>query len=676
MSVKQPTEGEKEVAIKLPKLVISKFDGSFTDWNWFLGQFSESIEKSGIANVVKFSYLKELLGDKVRRDVKSPPFTSEGYNRAKAILREKYGKESKIVKAYSKKILNLPSITLNNAKMISEFSKKLTYCVQSLQTMYKLDGVNGLTSLTLDKVLVIQGDLVRSDNEWESWDLDKLAEALPLWVRRNPADRPDEREKKRDMKTFHSHIGQGCVYCDCKDHKANDCQKVTTVSDRKQILAKKHLCFNCALGSHQAAKCQSRISCQKCGKRHHTSICDKQTNEERKIALTANGVGEGVFPVVLLKVDGITTRALIDSGSNSSYVSAKVAGMMSKKPSESMTRQVEMLMGTHTTQLDLYDADLSSIDSEFRMDAKLMKVNKTQLLTIPNPQYQRIAAMYPHLQPVDIADKDTKEQLPIHVILTAGDYVKIKTNTKLLIGKTGEPIAELTKFGWFLMSLGNEFDRQTMLLTQTSHVFYEQLSHLDVLGLEDSPEDNQKIVHSEFKEQLPRSPEGWYETGLPWRNNHPVLLSNKTVSLCRLNGLTKKLQRDGLTEQDDNIIRDQVGAGIMEKSPDTLVNKEFYIPHKFVVKEKSETTKLGIVYDASARATPDSPSLNECLHTGPSLQNKLWDVLFQQRAFPVMVSADIRQAFLHIRVRESKKRSVGYAGESLRSVGLGFTLDP
>ncbi len=71
MSVKQPTEGEKEVAVKLPKLVISKFDGSFTDWNRFWGQFSESIEKSDIANVVKFSYLKELLGDKVRRDVES-----------------------------------------------------------------------------------------------------------------------------------------------------------------------------------------------------------------------------------------------------------------------------------------------------------------------------------------------------------------------------------------------------------------------------------------------------------------------------------------------------------------------------------------------------------------------------------------------------------------------------
>jgi hypothetical protein len=319
-----------------------------------------------------------------------------------------------------------------------------------------------------------------------------------------------------------------------------------------------------------------------------------------------------------------------------------------------------MLMGTHITRLDLYDAELSSVDGEFKMDAKLTKVNKAQLLTMLNPQYERIAATYPHLQQVDITDKDTKGQLPIHVILSAGDYAKIKTNTKPLIGKTGEPIAELTRFGWFFMSPGNEFDKRTMLLTQTSQVDYEQLSRLDVLGLADSSELDQKIVHTEFKEQLRRSPEGWYETGLPWCNNHPVLPSNKTGSLYRLNGLTKKLQRDGLTERYDNIIRDQVEAGIVEKAPDMPVNKEFYIPHKCVVKENAETTKLRIVYDASARATPDSPSLNDCLHSGPSLQNKLWDVLIQQRAFPVMVSADIRQAFLQIRVRESERDALRF----------------
>ena len=43
-----------------------------------------------------------------------------------------------------------------------------------------------------------------------------------------------------------------------------------------------------------------------------------------EVALTANVSTQGVFPVVLVKVDGITMRPLVDSGSNSSYVLAKV----------------------------------------------------------------------------------------------------------------------------------------------------------------------------------------------------------------------------------------------------------------------------------------------------------------------------------------------------------------
>ena len=53
-------------------------------------QFTESIEKSGLASIAKFSYLRELLGDNARHEVESLPFTPEGYNRAKVILKEKY----------------------------------------------------------------------------------------------------------------------------------------------------------------------------------------------------------------------------------------------------------------------------------------------------------------------------------------------------------------------------------------------------------------------------------------------------------------------------------------------------------------------------------------------------------------------------------------------------------
>ena len=69
---------------------------------------------------------------------------------------------------------------------------------------------------------------------------------------------------------------------------------------------------------------------------------------------------------------------------------------------------------------------------------------------------------------------------------------------------------------------------------------------------------------------------------------------------------------------------------------------------------------MQIVYDASARATPDAPSLNDCLYPGPVLQNKLWDVLIQQRAYPVVLAGDIKKAFLQIGIHESERDALRF----------------
>lgn len=83
-----------------------------------LGQFTETIDKTNIAPITKFTYLCELLDPKIKSVVDSLPFTSEGYNRAKAILEERFGKESEIVKSSIKEIMELPYILNANPKKI------------------------------------------------------------------------------------------------------------------------------------------------------------------------------------------------------------------------------------------------------------------------------------------------------------------------------------------------------------------------------------------------------------------------------------------------------------------------------------------------------------------------------------------------------------------------------
>ena len=71
---------------------------------------------------------------------------------------------------------------------------------------------------------------------------------------------------------------------------------------------------------------------------------------------------------------------------------------------------------------------------------------------------------------------------------------------------------------------------------------YQQLCALDFLDLEDTPENDQGVVYPDFKEQLVRSPDGWYESNLPWKGNHPPLPTNEIGSRRQLVNLIKKVQ--------------------------------------------------------------------------------------------------------------------------------------
>ena len=48
-------------------------------------------------------------------------------------------------------------------------------------------------------------------------------------------------------------------------------------------------------------------------------------------------------------------------------------------------------------------------------------------------------------------ETDANKLLPIHVILGANEYSKIKTAGYQRAGAVGEPIAKQTRFGWTIM---------------------------------------------------------------------------------------------------------------------------------------------------------------------------------------------------------------------------------
>ena len=69
----------------MPKLIITKYDGTYGKWLSFWNKFEAEIDSSDLPAVTKFAHLKELLESNVCESIDGLPFTSEGYQRAKNI---------------------------------------------------------------------------------------------------------------------------------------------------------------------------------------------------------------------------------------------------------------------------------------------------------------------------------------------------------------------------------------------------------------------------------------------------------------------------------------------------------------------------------------------------------------------------------------------------------------
>ena len=105
------SHAQKVVNSRLPKLVITPFNGTHSDWLRFWNEFKAEIDSTQIPMVTKFSSLKELVEKKVHVSIDGLPFNSEGYERAKNILKSRYKKISEIVNVYVQAILDrFPSV--------------------------------------------------------------------------------------------------------------------------------------------------------------------------------------------------------------------------------------------------------------------------------------------------------------------------------------------------------------------------------------------------------------------------------------------------------------------------------------------------------------------------------------------------------------------------------------
>ena len=197
-----------------------------------------------------------------------------------------------------------------------------------------------------------EGKKSASESNKYNWGFTQSVEALRKSTERNPKIffSPDKNLKLDKMyyTRENEHKSRVCIYCDKEGRKSSECKTVAKVSERRLILSQKRLCFNCTGSKHRASECRSTKTCLTCKEKHHTSICGKSSN----MLLTTN-TSLVTYPVLVIEVEGVKCRVLIDTGAGSPYASSKLLNKINKKPIRREIKRIETLMHSVVKKTDL-----------------------------------------------------------------------------------------------------------------------------------------------------------------------------------------------------------------------------------------------------------------------------------------------------------------------------------
>ena len=185
---------------------------------------------------------------------------------------------------------------------------------------------------------------------------------------------------------------------------------------------------------------------------------------------------------------------------------------------------------------------------------------------------------------------------------------------------------------------------------------------LERIGISDCPyeKDDEEGV-ALFIESLVLKDARYHMNWLWRKGKKQFLKSNYHLAKGRLRSLAKRLKEgdnSALTEY-QKVLQFQLLKGIIEEVPSTelvnTVNSVHYLAHHPIVKIDHLTTKLRIVFDASARCGKDSLSLNECLYRGPVILPDLCSILMRFRQPKIAIIADVEKAFLQLGLHPSER---------------------
>ena len=394
----------KAARAKLPELKITPFNGTSVDWIRFENMFTSQIQSKPLSDEEKYGYIWSWWPPEVRSRLANLKPGTLRYNTAWDRLRTEFGQSKTVVAAHMEEIINLPVTRGSNYERVREFYEKLSKNFDALQTLGEGEMLKGFVLSTLNKLLQVKPDLVRTDEGWEDWNMEKLIDSIQKWLKRNKAEdnHKDQTEPNKRERHYFSQKEPHCLFCE-QNHWVESCQTYDTIAKLREFFAARRLCYNCARPGHTGKECRSR-GCYKCKSKHHTSLCDKSKGSETQDPnATLSGytpsVEEKSLPAIVpLKIRGITFWAYLDTGSGKDFISKEAANKLKLNPIRHESRYIVTVNGKKKQSMPIYDVTINSIDSQASEKIEITGSKLADFTTIKRPTLTELKEKFQHVQ--------------------------------------------------------------------------------------------------------------------------------------------------------------------------------------------------------------------------------------------------------------------------------------
>ncbi|XP_063955063.1 uncharacterized protein LOC135153986 [Lytechinus pictus] len=235
------------------------------------------------------------------------------YKKARSILEERYGNKFKIGDAWTKKVINGPTLQPSDKKGLQKFADELQVCCETLQAVDMVAEISSQQHLVkiverlpyylrarwlkVVKDVRHQGrspklkDVVRFVTDAACEINDPVYGELFGDKKKQPQGSKQSLGKRSSQAAGVNFAGSekkkevDCVLCD-KDHGIFSCNlfKDMKPEERLQMAKDKHLCFNCLKPGHSSSKCFLNRTCsvKGCNRKHSRFLHLKRKDDSQK----------------------------------------------------------------------------------------------------------------------------------------------------------------------------------------------------------------------------------------------------------------------------------------------------------------------------------------------------------------------------------------------------------